>query len=159
MDSGYIKLYRSMLNWEWMSESNTFHLFVYLLLKANFVDGKFKGEVIKRGELVTSHKQLRLELGLSEQQLRTAIKHLKATNEITSRSTSKYTIISIKNYNKYQQLTNELTSKQQTSNNQTTNKQPQYKKERKKEGKNIYTRGRARESEASYNIEELMVIK
>lgn len=159
MDRGYIKLFRSIEDWEWMNDSNTFHLFVYLLVKANFFDGKFKGEVIKRGELVTSHKRLRLVLGMTEQQLRTAIKHLKSTNEITSRSTSKYTIISIKNYNKYQQLTNELTSKQQTSNNQTTNKQPQYKKERKKERKNYYTRGRARESEASYNIEELMVIK
>ena len=46
-------------------------------------------------------KKLSEELGLSEQEIRTSIKHLILTNEITKKTTKKFTIISVNNYDMY----------------------------------------------------------
>lgn len=157
MDFGYIKLFRSLTSWRWYKDGNTMRVFLHLLLNANITDADFETETIKRGELVTSIKKLSAELTLSPQAIRTAINHLILTSEITKRTTSKFTIITIKNYDKFQGLTSPSTSEQQASNKQVTSEQQQYKKnKKKKKNKNIYTRGRARESKASYDIEELM---
>ena len=115
---GYIQIHRQILEWEWFDDHNTFRLFMYLLLKANHKQRKYKGTTIKAGELVTGLSVLSDQTGLSVQQIRTSIKRLKSTNEITSTSSSKGTKIQVVNYCKYQLLTSELTVKQQTNNKQ-----------------------------------------
>ena len=70
------------MNWEWYKDSNTKDLFIHCLISANWKDGKFEGRVIKRGSFVTGRKKLAEELGMSEQQIRTALKHLISTGEI-----------------------------------------------------------------------------
>ncbi|MCR5652823.1 MAG: hypothetical protein K6F88_03390 [Ruminococcus sp.] len=156
----YIKLFRNLLNWRWYKDGNTVRLFIHLLLIANISDAAFENITVHRGEVVTSYERLADDLGLSIRNVRTALNHLKSTSEVTSRSTSKYTIISIKNYNEYQQVTSEMTSDRQTSDKQVTSDRQQYKKnKKKKKNKNYYTRPCARESTASYDIEELMKIK
>lgn len=129
--STFIKLDRNILNWRWYKNSNTFRLFVHLLLTANIKDNSFEMVTIHRGELATSIDKLAKALELTPQQIRTAISHLKSTGEITSRSTSKFTIISIKNYDVYQainkQINNQLTNEQQTDNKRLTNEQQQSK--------------------------------
>ena len=117
---GYIQIHRQILEWEWFDDHNTFRLFMYLLLKANHKQRKYKGTTIKAGELVTGLSVLSQQTGLSVQQIRTSIKRLKSTNEITSVSTSQGTKIQVVNYLKYQLLTNELTNQQQTNNKRTT---------------------------------------
>ena len=78
MNEGYIKLSRKMLSWEWYSDINTTRLFVHLIFKANWKDGRFQGVEVPRGSLVTSLGHLSKETGLSIQQVRTALKHLKS---------------------------------------------------------------------------------
>ena len=117
---GYIQIHRQILEWEWFDDHNTFRLFMYLLLKANHKQRKYKGTTIKAGELVTGLSVLSQQTGLSVQQIRTSIKRLKSTNEITSVSTSQGTKIQVVNYLKYQLLTSELTNQQQTNNKRTT---------------------------------------
>lgn len=73
-----------------------------MLLKANWREGVFEGKVIPRGSFVTSVKTLAAELGLTEDEIRTAIKHLVSTKEITKQTTNKYTVISMVNYDMYQ---------------------------------------------------------
>ena len=148
MQTGWIKLHRRILDWEWYSNANCFRIFLHLLLKANISDRKFEGRDIKRGQLVTSTKKLSTETGLSEQSVKTAIKHLKSTNDITTLATSKYTVITVVNYEVYQcydevanqednQQSNQLlTSEQPTANQQLTTKE-EYKNIRNKENKNI----------------------
>lgn len=99
----WVKLYYKFLKWEWYSDINVSRLFLHLLLTANWEDGKFKGIEIPRGSLITGRKKLSKETGLSEQEIRTALTKLKSTNEITIKTTSKYSIISIQNYDIYQQ--------------------------------------------------------
>lgn len=121
--SGWIKIHRSILEWEWYEDTNTFRLFMHLILKANHKDRNYKGKLIKRGSLVTGRELLSVETGLSIQQIRTCLERLKSTNEITIKSSSKGTEIQVVKYNEYQLVTNDVTNKQPTSNQQvTTNK-------------------------------------
>jgi hypothetical protein len=121
--SGWIKLHRQILNWEWYSDNNAFRVFMHLLLKANHKDRRFKGIELKAGSVVTSRDILAIETGLSVQQIRTSLDKLKLTNEITSETSSKGTIIQLVNYEKYQIATSEATAEQPKNNQQvTTNK-------------------------------------
>ena len=81
---GFFKLYRSMINWEWFKDSSTLHVFIYCLLKANHKDQRYKGDVIKRGSFFTSRKIIAEETGMTERKVRTALEHLKMTNELTN---------------------------------------------------------------------------
>ena len=80
------------------------------------------GETIPRGSFVTSLDSLAKELGLSVQEIRTALKHLISTGELTSKSTNKYSIITVVNYEMYQQV-NKQPNSPLTGNQQATNKQ------------------------------------
>lgn len=117
----WVKLYTKLLNWEWYSDINIKVLFIHCLLKANYKDKEWQGTIIKRGSFVTSREKLSEETSLTVQQIRTALKKLKSTNEITIDTTNKYTIISIVNYEMYQQ--NNQENNQQITNNQPTNNQ------------------------------------
>ena len=101
-DGGYIKLHRKLLDWEWYTDLPTKTLFIHLLLKANWISKNYKGMEIANGEVVTSIRELSLETGLSEQQIRTALGKLKSTHEITSRATNKNTLIMIEKWGIYQ---------------------------------------------------------
>ena len=98
----YIKLSRNILNWEWYENINTCRLFIHMLLKANWKDGKFEGKVIPRGSFVSSLPKLAEETALTIREVRTAITHLKLTGELTCKSYSKYTVFTVKNYCLYQ---------------------------------------------------------
>jgi hypothetical protein len=121
--SGWIKIHRQILEWEWYSDNNSFRVFLHLLLKANHKQKRYKGLELKIGTIITSRDILAIETGLSVQQIRTALDKLKSTNEVTIKTNSQGTIIEVVNYAKYQLVTNEVTIKEPTSNQQvTTNK-------------------------------------
>jgi hypothetical protein len=96
-------------------------LFLHCLLKANYIDKPYRGIIIKRGTFVTSFEVLSAEIGLSIQQLRTASKKLESTGEINRRSTTQGTILSVCNYDVYQE---EEPSVLVESNGQSTFDQP-----------------------------------
>ncbi len=99
-----------------------FKLFLHLLLTVNHTETVWHGEKIQRGCRVTSLASLSVETGLSIQQIRTAIKHLKSTGEVTSVGRAKNTLFIVLNYDLYQG-DNTITNNQVTNNQQTTNKQ------------------------------------
>ena len=101
--SGWIKLHRKLLEWEWYDDLPTFRLFTHLLLKVNFEKKKWRGIEILPGQIITGRKQLSEETGLTERQIRTSISRLKATNELTTIKVSKYTVYSILRWVDYQQ--------------------------------------------------------
>lgn len=120
---GFFKLYRSMLDWEWFKDSSTLHVFIYCLLKANHKDQRYKGDVVKRGSFFISRKIIAEETGMTERKVRTALEHLKMTNELTISTSPKGTVISVNNYDEYQKVTNELTNERPTNDQRpTTNK-------------------------------------
>ena len=147
---GWIKIHRSFLTWEWFDKPEMVQLFVYLLLKANHDAKEWHGMTIERGQVVTSVARIAQDTRLSTQVVRTCLNRLKSTNEITSESTSKYTIITISKYDTYQDCSDDdneednkennkqITNEQQTNNKQlTTNKNDKNKKNNKNDS--IYT--------------------
>lgn len=124
---GYIKLYRQIVEWEWYNDINTTRLFIHLLLTANHREQKWQGITVLPGQKITSYPHLALENTLSVQAIRTSINKLKSTGEITVKSTSKYSLITIQNWIDYQQdntpVNSQATGEQQSSNRRaTTNK-------------------------------------
>jgi len=104
---GWIKIHRKIINWEWYDDINTKVLFLHLLLTANHEDKKWRGQIIKRGQKITSLSHLAKELGLTVKQIRVSLNKLKETNEITNKGTNKFTLITIEKYNDYQINENE----------------------------------------------------
>lgn len=143
LEFGYIRLYRSLLNWEWYTDSNTKDLFIHLLLTANYEPKKWRGITVERGQRVYSRVTLSKELHMSEQCIRTALNHLISTGEVTSQATPQYSIVTIKNYDNYQQITSEITNDQPAINQPSTSHQPvcnKYKESNKARNiKDIYT--------------------
>lgn len=92
---GWVKLHRKIIDWEWYTDSGTLHLYLHLLFKANFEPKKWQGITINRGQFITSIDKLAAELPLSVRQIRTRLDKLKSTNELTIKTTSKYSIITI----------------------------------------------------------------
>lgn len=120
--NGWFKLYSQILDWEWYTDINTFKLFLHLILKANWKDGKFMGYEVPRGSLATSLESLAVQSGLSVQNVRTSLDKLERTGEITRRVTNKFTLINVVNYRVFQDEKSKG-NKQLTNNQQTTNKQ------------------------------------
>jgi len=119
---GWVKLYRSFTKWEWFKNPKMVQLFIYLLVSANHKDKNWQGIEIERGQILTGRKSLSENTGLSEQTIRTLLRKLQNSNEITQKSTNKYTIITLVNYGVYQQ-TNQQPNQQLTNNQPTTNQQ------------------------------------
>ena len=107
LEGGYIKLPRSFLRWEWYQDGNVWRLFLHLLMTVNYEDAKWCGIEVKRGSRVTSIAKLAEETGLSVRQTRTALDKLIATNEVTKCSNAKYSVISVNNYDAYQNSGNQ----------------------------------------------------
>lgn len=125
MNEGYIKLDRKLLEWRYFSKDNYLKVWLFLLLKANHKNGSFEDITVKRGQLITSIDKISKGTGTSTQQVRTILKKLEG-QEITSKSTNKYTLITILKYRDYQDniiKTNKHSNKQLTNKQQTTNKQ------------------------------------
>ena len=119
---GFIVLFRKMVDWEWYTDGPCFKLFIHCLLKANYEEKHWRGIMIPRGSFVTSYPKLAKETGLTVQQLRTALKKLISTNELTKESTSDYTLISVVNYGRYQDYGSDKQQGNQHTNQQATNR-------------------------------------
>lgn len=133
LDKGFVVIHRSMLLWEWYPSSPTKDLFFHLILTVNWTDGKWMGNTVKRGQRICSLPKLSGETGLSIQQLRTAIKRLRATGEITCEKVrvdnTPSTLFTVNNYDAYQLptagSTDEPTAAQQQNNSSPTAVQQQ----------------------------------
>lgn len=128
LEYGWIKVHRSLLKWEWYDDINTKTVFLHLLLTVNATDERWHGIEVRRGSRISSFAKLAAETKLSIQQVRTSISKLESTGEVTRCSHSKYTVFSVKNYEKYQEVTSTATNNQQTNNKQITSNQQQSKK-------------------------------
>ena len=104
LENGYVKLYRSLLKWEWYDDVNTKVVFLHLLLTVSIEDSRWHGTVIRRGSRVSSYAVLAKETRLSVDMVRTAIKHLESTGEVTRYKYPKYTVFAINNFDKFQSV-------------------------------------------------------
>ena len=140
MEKGtFIKLDRGIQRWRWYTNANTFRVFLHILMNANIAPCGFEGITINRGEMATSYNKIARTLKLTDRQVRIAMEHLKETGEVSIKRYSKFQVITVVNYNQYQDNTSGKTSiKRQSDVNQTSIKRQQYKnnKNNKKEKNN-----------------------
>ena len=123
MGGGYIKLHRKIGDWIFRKNPITFSVWVELLMRANYEPKTWNGRIIERGQCVISVRNLSESCGLSVQNVRTALANLQTNKCLTIKSTNKFSIITICNYDSYQcvgdsnQQTNYTETNNQTNNN------------------------------------------
>lgn len=136
--STYVKMDRNLRFWRWFKSPKTVVVWIWLIMSANIEDHDFERETIHRGEVATSRKTISAATGLTENEVRTALDHLKSTGEITSRARSKYQVITILRYSDYQDVTTgKRPGRAPANHRQTTGRSPQSKNGKNgKNGKN-----------------------
>jgi hypothetical protein len=135
-DEEYIKMFRKLVFWEWYTDVNTTKLFLHCLLMANWQPGRWRGISYKKGQFFTSISNLSKETGLTVREVRTALDHLMSTNEVTSQTTSRYTLITVVNFEKYQGKRQTERQTNDTQNDTQNDKQPTNKRQQNKNNKN-----------------------
>lgn len=101
-ETGFIKLYRSFLNWEWHDDQSMVTVFLHCILLANWKPKQYHGESIPRGTFITSIINLASTCGLAPNTVRTCLKRLQNTGELTVQTSRKGTKITVNNYANYQ---------------------------------------------------------
>ena len=114
---GFIKLHRDIKDWEWYGDPYMVAFWIHLLISANWTEKNWRGETICRGQMVTSLASLSADTGLSVKQVRTALNRLALREYIVTQGTSKWTKITVCNYDTYQSNSDDC---RQTIDKQTT---------------------------------------
>ena len=128
-EKGWVRLYRKSLESSVWYSPMVWMVWSWCLMKANHLPHKFpfNGQDIdiKEGQFITGiHKAIKEIPTNTPQKHRTALNYLKSTNRITIKTTNKFSIITIINWEKYQcneKLTNKITDNL-TNEQQSTNK-------------------------------------
>jgi hypothetical protein len=100
--SSWIKLHRSLKDWEWYDDHNATRLLLHLLISVNYKDKEWKGQTIKAGTYVTSWENLSKEIGLSVKQTRVAMEKLERSKEVARYTTNKWQAITLIKWDKLQ---------------------------------------------------------
>lgn len=122
---GWISIYRKFQeHWIWKSTEpfDKRSAWLSLLLRANHKDTKVminsKVINIKKGSFITSEVKLAKEWKWGRKKVRTFLENLENDKMLTKNSTTKYTVISIENWDLYQKQ--EQQKEQQRNNRGTT---------------------------------------
>jgi len=122
--SGWIKLHRGLIDWEWYTDHNTCRLFIHCIVRANYDAKNWRGISIARGQFWTSLPTLQSETGLSASQIRTSLNKLISTGEIAVKSQAQGRMVTVLEYESYQQddrqNDNLVTDQSQTSDRPVT---------------------------------------
>jgi len=132
MDRGYVKFWRKSLDSGFLQNPNLFTFWSWCLLKASHKRRKqmvgMELVELSPGDFVFGRKSASVELKMSEQTIRTCLKKLKKLENLTTKVTNKFTLISIVNWDTYQDdkknITTKVTNSQPASNQQVTSSQP-----------------------------------
>ncbi len=138
MNHGYVRFWRKSLDAGWLKNHKLWAFWSYCLLKATYreYDAIVGLQIVHLfpGQFIFGLKKASVETGLTIQEIRTIIEFLKKAGNLTIKSTNKYSIISIINWDIYQGRDDD----EQQANQQTTNKQLTTYKNIKNIKNNIY---------------------
>jgi len=104
MNIGWIKLHRSLLEWEWYDDINARILLIHLLISVNYEDKKWKGVIVKKGSMILSWQTLSSGCGLSIKKCRTAMSKLETSGEVARVSANKWQVVSLVKWDELQQI-------------------------------------------------------
>ena len=117
-NKGWVSIYRKLLDNPVSSKPNYLSVWVHLLLMANHSETSFiwngKKQVIKEGQVLTGLKKLSEKTGVTQATIYRILKYLEDEKQIKQQKTTKYTLITILNWDRYQK--GELQSEKQVKN-------------------------------------------
>jgi hypothetical protein len=131
MYRGYVKLWRKLIDAGWLKQPKLCAFWIWCLLKAShkemdIIVGSQKVHIMP-GDFIFGLNTASKELKMPMQPIRTCLAFLKTSQNITIKTTNKYSVISIINWSLYQSDENEinkpLTNKTAKINKPLTNKQ------------------------------------
>jgi hypothetical protein len=143
--SGWIKIHRKLWSNPISRRPEYAWLWITLISLANHSDSSFiwngRRQKLRRGQLLTGRKALSAKTGISQSSVYRILKYLENEQQIEQHKTSKFTVITVINYDEYQQ--GEQQCEQQMNNRWTTDEQQMNtyknnKKNNKNEKKEIY---------------------
>ncbi len=128
MSIGWVKLHRQALDNGWLKNPVLWAFWSYCLLRANHkpcttIVG-YQQVQLEPGQFIFGRKQAMEDLSLSEQNIKTCLKNLKNTKNLTVKVTNKFSVITVVNWHIYQdeeEETNQQTNQRLTSNSPATN--------------------------------------
>ena len=114
-NTGFIKIHRKLLENCISLKPEYLSVWLHLLLLAQHKDRHFiwnnEKKVLKPGQLITGTKQLSKKTGISQITVYRILKYLENEKQIEKQSTSKFTLITVINWNYYQ--SNEMQNEKQ----------------------------------------------
>ena len=121
---GWIKLHRQLITNGWLRNHSVCIFWIYCLLKATHEPVKtivgFQEVHLEPGQFIFGRHKASKETRLSEQKIRTCLAFLKKAQNLTIKSTNKFSIISIINWETYQN--SKIANNQQVNQHVTTYK-------------------------------------
>ena len=136
--SGYVKLHRKCLESAVFGDSNLWRFWCWCLMKASYKERQvlISGSVVSvaPGQFVLGRKGAAESLGVTERVVRTCLKNLEKLGNIETKATNRFTLVTLINWELYQENEDEVTSKRPANDQQkTTNKKEKKGKKGKKE--------------------------
>lgn len=123
--TGWIKIFRSIQNKGWYSDSEYVHLWLHLILEATHKGREYfwngRTIILNSGQFVTGRNKLGNQTGINSSKVERILKVFENEQQIEQQKSSTSRLISILNYNTYQ--INEQPFEQQMNNWRTTNEQ------------------------------------
>ena len=157
--SGWYKRHRNITERPWFSDARTLQLYDYLEAKAYVTDGRYEGQLIRRGSLPTTRAEMMEVTGLSYKQVDRCLRTLRNYGDIIVKGNNQYSVVTICNYDDFGQsfdlfgtaegtaegTTHLLTKEERYKDNLISHNNIPYKKEREigdvaLEAKNRYNR-------------------
>jgi hypothetical protein len=139
-DHGWIKLYRKSLFNGWLKNHNLWVFWCYCLLKASHRENRVivgnRQIILQPGQFVFGRKKASKETRLSERSIRTCVYNLCTLGNLTIKTTNKFSLITIVNWELYQNKGIKTTSKM-TSNRPATDHIQELKNKKKLRNKGI----------------------
>lgn len=141
MAEGYIKLHRQLLDSYQFSNPNNLKIWIWMLLKANYVPKTVSIKVsqgytdvlVQRGQFVFGRHKAALELDLDDNMIYRSLKKFELDGSICIKSNNQYSIITICKYDDYNKK--EEQDEQPVNSQRTASEQPVGTTKKDKKGK------------------------
>ena len=126
---GWLKLYRSILDSAVFQDAEILKVWIWLLCSVSFEQHDIIccGKVIhlKSGQIATGRKKIAQCTDLNETKVYRALTALKSLGNIEIKATNKYSIITVVNWDKYQEENGKRTTNEQQTNSKQTSEEQQ----------------------------------
>lgn len=114
--SGWYKQQRSIFERAWFKDADMVQLYTFLKAMAYVADGKYQGEIIRRGSCPTTRSEMMEATGMKYMKLNRTLNRLISYGEIIVNANSRFSIITICDYDNLQQADGLFDTTDETSN-------------------------------------------